>query len=213
MWPTGGRVKAQCRRRRHRQADRELDQGEPGDAAEIEIDLERLEDRHFERRAARSAAERQNDGEALEAHQEDEAGDAGQFRAQDRPVEMAEDLGGREAEGGGEAPVLGRHLVQAVERDPRDEGSVQEHVGDEDAGIAEDAEALRPPEKRQRLGKPSAAAVDGEDGEDGDDGRHHHRRSKDGQNDVATGKSAAGEREREADAEQQGTAWSRERPG
>ena len=82
---------------RHRQADRKLDQGEPGDAAEIEIDLERLEDRHFERRAARSAAERQHDGEALEAHQEDQAGDAGKFRAQDRPVEMAEDLKGREA--------------------------------------------------------------------------------------------------------------------
>ena len=108
--------------------------------------------------------------------------------------------------------MLGRHLVQPVERDPRHEGAVQEHMGDEDAGIAEDAEALRPSEECQRFGEPSAAPVDGEDGKDGDDGRQHHRRAKNGQNDVATGKSAAGEREREADAEHEGTARSRERP-
>jgi hypothetical protein len=82
---------------RQRQADRELDQGQPGGPAEIEVDLQGFEDCDLERRPARPAAERQHDRKALEAQEEDETGEARQFGAQHRPVEMAEDLAGCES--------------------------------------------------------------------------------------------------------------------
>ena len=59
-------------------------------ARRIEVEAQRLVDRHLQRRRRRPAAQRQHDGEGGDAEHEDEAGDARQRRAQHRPFDQPE---------------------------------------------------------------------------------------------------------------------------
>ena len=168
----------------------------------IEIEAQRLIDGGLQRRPARSAAERERDGEAGEAEHEDETGDAGEGRPQGRKLDQAEDLCAAHAELACQAPALARHGLQPRQQGAGGEGHVEEDMGDQYAAEAVEEAAQRQPRTRRQPVQPAALAIEGDDGEDRDDGRHHHGQAEEPKQQGAAGKSrparqGAGHRQRE----------------
>ena len=188
-------------------ADGELQQRQHGRPRRVEIETKRLIDGGLQRRPARSAAERERDGEAGKAEHEDEAGGAGKGRPQGRKLDQAEDLCAAHAELACQAPALPRHGLEPRQQGAGGEGHVEEDMGDQYAAEAVEEAAQRQPGARRQPVQPAALAIEGDDGEDRDDGRHHHGQAEESQQQSAAGKAgparqSAGDRQSEAHRQQ-----------
>src|SRR5690606_18126403 len=81
-----------------------LQESEDRRAGRVEVETQRLVDRHFQRGRGRPAAEGEHDGEGGGAEHEDETGDAGKAGAQGRPFDPAPLMDRAHAKLAGEAP-------------------------------------------------------------------------------------------------------------
>ena len=126
---------------RHRAAERELDQREPGGAAEVEVEAQRLVDRELDRGRPRPAAEGQRHRERGHAEQEHQHEGARQHLAQHRRLDAAEHVAGGEAELRRKPELLGRNGEPALQQQPRNQRHVEEDMREHHPAQPVDVEA------------------------------------------------------------------------
>ena len=143
--PSGARSTAQCEQRREGQADRDLQEPEPGGAAEIEIDPQGLVDRDLEGGAPGPPPSESTMAKLVKQRRKTRPA---------RPGNSARSTGQSRCRttGGAEAESLPRaanarpeSIAERIEHHPRDERRVEEDVSEQNAGPAEDLDVARMP--------------------------------------------------------------------
>ena len=151
--PAGAPARGPAATRTRQIAD--LQQRQQPGAREIHVEADGFVDRHFQRRRAGPAAERQHDGEAREAEEEDQRRDRRRLALQDRPVEKRKIAPGRMPSCAASRQCSPGTAASDAEEDPRGERRVEEDVRDQDARQAVEPAAGIDADRPQRLARPS----------------------------------------------------------
>ena len=169
-------------------ADHHLEHGEEDGTDDVEVQPQRLVDRHFKRRRPRTAAKRENDGEAGECEEKGEHGDARQNFRNAGPLDQPEDRPRGHAELRCQPPRLSGNGLPGRQQQAHGKRYVEEGVGNENA--LESVDRTEPPhsDRSQRGVDGAILSPHGHHPEHGDDGRQDQRDAEEADHDAASRK-------------------------